>query len=171
MIASVLDTWRTSRVDAVILVVHPDDTQLAEIGRDCGAEVVVPSAPPPDMKKSVQLGLEFIEQRWAPTHTDAWLVAPADMSLLTLEAIDDVVSAFSQSAPSIVVPCFQGRRGHPVAFPWALSTEVARLSADEGLNVLTSRHEVRQVDVSTPHILTDVDTPEDYRKLGERDAS
>lgn len=168
LIARVLSVWRASHVDRIVLVVHPQDARLAELGRAQGADVVVPESPPPDMKASVQHALQYLQSRWNPAGRDAWLVAPADMPQLNSAAIDAVLSAYQQSETSIVVPCHGGRRGHPVAFPWSLAPEVSRLGAHQGLNVLVARHPVREIDVPDSGILVDFDTPDDYRRLGGR---
>jgi molybdenum cofactor cytidylyltransferase len=60
-------------------------------------------------------------------------------------------------------PSFQGRRGHPALFAAALIPDLARASGDEGarriLQALGDR--LALVDVDSPGILTDIDTPQD----------
>lgn len=167
LIEAVVGAWRASRVDGVALVVHPDDAEIARLGRAAGAEVVVPSLPPEDMKASLALGLERIAQLFAPQPGDAWLVAPADMPLLTAGAIDAVIDAYARAGGQIVVPRYAERRGHPVAIPWTLSSALASLGPAEGLKSLLARFPCSEVEISFPGILADVDTPDDYRRLTE----
>jgi len=164
LIESVLANWRASQASAIALIVHPADDELARLGRAAGVEVVIPDVPPPDMKASILAGLEFIETHYAPVDEDVWLVAPADMPLLSTEAINAVLG-FAEPGGRIVIPQYQGRRGHPVRFPWKLSSEVRTLRENEGLNALVARQKVLAIDVTFPGILADVDTPEDYRRL------
>lgn len=165
MIESQLQAWRDSQVAAVVVVVHPEDDQLADICRRAGAEVVVPDAAPPTMKASVQHGLDYLAGRYAPSAGDAWLLAPADMPLLGSELIDRILAAYDPEQPRIIVPECQGERGHPVLFPWRLVEEVRGLSPDEGLNVLRRRHGAERVVVADRGALVDIDTPSDYQRL------
>jgi len=174
LLEHVLAIWTASCVDRVILVVHPQDTQIVALGAAAGAHVVRPSIAPSEMKISVQLALDYISE-FAPHPTDAWLLAPADMPGLEASTIDALVAAYQSSlvadpaaAPRIWAPRFGGRRGHPVLFPWALSSEVAELGPDQGINALVARHEVAHVDTGADAIHDDLDTPEDYERLRAR---
>jgi molybdenum cofactor cytidylyltransferase len=168
LVEAVVGAWRSSHAAGVVLVVHPDDSEIARLGRQAGAEVVVPSDPPADMKASVALGLERIAERWSPDPQDAWLVAPSDMPLLTRQAIDAVIAARPLGDdPRIVIPCYRGRHGHPVAIPWRLAPELAKLGAAEGLNALVARFPTLEFELPLEGILVDIDTPDDYRRLSE----
>ena len=168
IIEHVLATWKATPVSRVVVVVHPDDHELACTCRGARVDVVVPAEPPPDMKASVGHGLEFLRREEIPTAADAWLLAPADMPLLTIGHIGQVLAAHDPAAPCIVVPRHAGRRGHPVLFPWSSSAEVQRLGSEEGLNRLLEQFDVREIAMADPGILADIDTPDDYRALRER---
>jgi molybdenum cofactor cytidylyltransferase len=175
VLAQVLSVWRASRVSQVLLVVHPADDALANLGTSHGAVVVRAKSPPIEMKDSVALGLAETARRFAPTAADAWLVAPADMPLVTPAMIDGVIAAYvggrkqATAADTIYTAAIAGKRGHPVLFPWTLAAEVDRLAGTEGLNTIVARHPVIEVEVgsttasSTP--FADLDTPEDYQRL------
>jgi molybdenum cofactor cytidylyltransferase len=165
MIEAQLAAWRASRVTATIVIVHPEDAQLAAVCRRAGAEVVVAETAPPTMKASVLLGLDHLIKQYAPRQGDAWLLAPADMPMLSEQLIDQVLAAYDPDHPQIMVPQYHSERGHPVLFPWRLVEEVRGLSADEGLNVLRRRHGGTQVQVADAGILADIDTPAEYQRL------
>jgi len=173
LIEHVVGVWRSSRVSRVLVVVHPDDARLAELAERAGALVVRPERAPVDMKASVGYALAYAA-RFGPEAGDAWMLAPADMPLLSAATIDRLIEAYARSAATadggsrIWVPCLAGRRGHPVLFPWTLAAEVARLGADEGLNTLLARHRVETVEAGEEAIFEDIDTPEDYDRLRAR---
>ncbi len=176
VIERVLSAWRASRVDHTVMVVHPDDTRLAELAQKCGALVVQPDAPPAEMKESIRLGLAEIAQRFAPAASDAWLLAPADMPTLSHEVIDRLIDAHvgiialhEETGPVIWAAAADGRRGHPVLFPWPLAAQVGRLAAHEGLNALLARYRVRTIEAEARTVLEDLDTPEDYERLRPAD--
>ena len=99
VIEHVLRVWRDSGVEQVVMVVHPLDDRLAELGAAGGASVVRPETPPPDMKASVRLGLQWVATA-GPLACDAWLLAPADMPGLTATAIASLVAAYGANVAS-----------------------------------------------------------------------
>lgn len=166
IIEHVLSQWVASRVAHIVMVVHPMDELLADVARRAGAQVVVPAVPPRDMKASVGHALAWIANHLRPQTSDAWLLAPADMPLLTAELIDAVIEADETAAErQIVAPVCGGKQGHPVLFPWKLASEVEGLTADQGLNALVERHTVREVPWRDLAAFHDVDTPSDYARL------
>ena len=165
VIEHVLSVWRASRVGRIVVVVHPDDGELAEVCRAAGAEVVVPDGPPPQMRDSARRGLAYVQRRYTPESRDVWLLAPADMPRLSSAVIDQLLAAHRPQSPEILLPAIEGRRGHPVLFPWHLVDAVETLPAEDGVNALLARHPVRQISCSEASILDDLDTPEDYRRL------
>lgn len=165
VIEHVLDTWRRSRVDVVVLVVHPDDHALAELGRRAGVEVVVAPEAPPDMKGSIRLGLAHLADRHRPQAGDVWLTAPADLPLLQTTTIDRLLAS-AASRPGICLrPRHEGRCGHPVVWPWSLREKVDALGANEGLNKLFEQVDWEAVESAADCTAGDLDTPDDYRKL------
>lgn len=164
----VLAAWCSSQVTDAMVVLHPEDRELAEICRRTRATAVIASSPPPDMKTSIQHALNFVESNLAPANEDVFLVAPADMPLLTASVIDLVLSAHNPQHPKIIVPRVHDRRGHPVLFPWTVAVEVKRLPFDVGLNQLLKTAAVSELEIQQPAILADLDTPEDYRRLQPR---
>ncbi len=170
LIEQTLAAWRASRVEKVVVIVRPDDQELAHLCRSCGVDVVVPPIVPPEMKDSVLHGLQHIQANYSPVDEDAWLLAPADMPSLSPRVIEALIMAHDCNKNCMLIPTLGGKRGHPVLFPWSISGEVFSLSANEGLNVLRQRFPSQEIpcDSVEPAESTafgDVDTPEDFRRL------
>lgn len=66
----------------------------------------------------------------------------------------------------IVVPVYEGRRGHPVLFAARYFSRLCALSGDTGARDILNAHpeRVAAVPVDDPGTLIDVDTPEDLLK-------
>ena len=165
VIEAVLDAWQRSNVSCCVVVVRPGDADLTRICVGRSVDLVVPPEPPPEMKVSVSAGLAHIASRHNPQPGDVWLLAPADMPQLTPQRIDRMLSAHDPRDPAIIVPICQGRRGHPVLFPWPLAERVERLGAEEGVNALLDQALTRPLACDDWGDLSDLDTPEDYRRL------
>lgn len=174
VIEAVLAAWRASRVSQVVMTVHPDDAELSKIAAAAGADIVAVDPPPVDMKSSVLAGLDYVEAKYRPGPNDAWLLAPADMPMLSPRSIDLLLDAWnenlSRNAEEILALSRAGRRGHPVLFPWRLVAAARRLSADEGLNRLLDEFGCRELPVEDEGSFVDLDTPEDYRRWNRGNA-
>jgi molybdenum cofactor cytidylyltransferase len=67
----------------------------------------------------------------------------------------------------IVLPVFQGRRGHPVLFSGEILREVLALTPHQGANIVVRKDPSRilEVPVDSRGVLLDVDTPDDFRAM------
>lgn len=165
VIEHTLNAWREGGVDQTCVVVRPEDEALVQVARSAGAEVIVPTLTPPQMKDSIRIALDHIAQRFQPTEQDVWLLAPADMPWLSSATIRHLLASHLPTAPRILVPVKNQQRGHPVLFPWSLASDVAKLQEQEGVNQLLKSHGWTAVPVDDPAIHGDLDTPEDYARL------
>jgi molybdenum cofactor cytidylyltransferase len=96
--------------------------------------------------------------------TGAVLLCLVDNPLITTDVVGRIIAAFRESYKSIVVPVFNGRRGHPALFAAAVFEELLNAPAGEGARCVVNadRARVLEVEVSEPNILARIDTPEDY---------
>jgi molybdenum cofactor cytidylyltransferase len=174
LIAHVITAWQAAGL-APLVVVRPTDQKLIEVCRAYGAEVLIPAAPPAEMKHSVQLALADLEQRYRPPADFAWLLAPADMPKLSPAIVRRLLAQHGlnwahSSSPPILVPISAGRRGHPVLFPWRMASQVFTLGPEDGVKALLSWNQVREIPCDdlleqNEAAFADVDTPADYERL------
>jgi molybdenum cofactor cytidylyltransferase len=160
----VLEAWRRGGVERLIVVVHPDDGRLVEVCRSCGARVIVPNVPPPDMKASIQLGLEAVAAQEHPAANDLWLTAPADIPDLDAGVVSQLLVAASHSPGTILVPTHGARRGHPVLFRWSMAAAVHNLPAERGIDYLFTQFPLQSVECGPAAVARDIDTPADYQR-------
>lgn len=170
LIRHVLDAWRQTAVERIVVVMRKDDAALAEVVRAAGAEVVQPAVDPPDMKASIRYGLEFVAQHFQPQPADVWLVAPGDMPGLSPAVIGRLLQQSARQPGRILIPTIGGRRGHPVLLPWSLAAKMAQLDEREGLNTLIDAHDPLPVACddaasTSPGAFVDLDTPADLKKF------
>jgi molybdenum cofactor cytidylyltransferase len=168
VIDQVLQAWTESSAGRVIVVVRADDLELQRVCQ-CwpNVDLVVPEHDPPDMKRSIQIGLQHIASQCEPNDVDRWIVAPADLPTLTAELINQVIEAGRESG-SIVAPRFGDRSGHPVSFPWSMTPDVFNLESDQGIDQIIRNHPVQWLELPSEEHPEDIDTPADYSRLSSR---
>ena len=103
----------------------------------------------------------------ATPHSTGWLVLPGDLPLIRSSTILAIAAALKNQA--VVVPVFEGQRGHPVGFGTGFREDLLALSGDAGARALLTRHAAQLVRYETPDrgILLDIDTPQDLALLRE----
>jgi molybdenum cofactor cytidylyltransferase len=172
VLARVIAALREGGADPIVVVVAPADAEGAEAlaaeAEQGGACVVVADPPPPDMRASVERGLDRLERGPAPSTV---LIAPGDSPGIDADLVARLVARARAEPRSIIIPASQGGRGHPIALPWTLAAEIRALPGDVGINALVARHaaSVIELDVAHADAIADLDTPDDYRRWADRD--
>ena len=170
VIARVVTALRAGGADRVLVVAPPADSAegpaLESESKRAGAEVLVPRARPATMRDSIELGLVALA-RGAPV--ERVLVAPGDSPGITADLVAQLLECAARSPESIVVPCCEGRRGHPLVLPWDLATLVPTLPAGSGVNALVRRFPNRLVEMAVPNpdLVADLDTPDDLHRWNQ----
>lgn len=173
VIQRVIHGLATPWITRTVIVARGGDEALAEHLAGEDVELVQPEVDPPDMKASVQAGLSWIETHYAPTEEDSWLLIPADHPVLKRTLIERLCEVWSQSDARILIPAFQGKKGHPAFFRWSVAQEVFQLGAAQGINALWKEGSAAPVlwECDDPEILIDLDTPADLEAVRARYAS
>jgi molybdenum cofactor cytidylyltransferase len=114
------------------------------------------------MLTSIQAGFRAL-----PEDATAAVVMLGDQPFLPPRVVERVIAAYETGRPGIVIPTFQGRRGHPVLIDLKHKDEVLGIEPLDGLRALMRGHpaDILEVDVADANILRDLDTPEDYAGL------
>ena len=121
-----------------------------------------------EMLSSYQAGLRQLQ---AITPLDAMvcgtLLALGDQPHVPPTAIRRIIARAMQDPHAIAMPSYQMRRGHPFYLPAGLWDEVLALAPSDTLRTLIRRYEdmIHYVEVDTPAVLHDIDTPDDYAAL------
>jgi molybdenum cofactor cytidylyltransferase len=112
------------------------------------------------MVTSFQAGIRAL-----PGISSGALLFLVDHPLVDAEVVNALIANLAPGR--IVIPVFEGRRGHPVLFAAGVLEEILALTAFEGANIVVRKDPDRVVHVSvrSAGILVDVDTPEDYLRL------
>lgn len=159
VIESVVLTALASRVDRVLAVLGADRDAVRQKLEPLGIDFVINENFVKGMLSSVQAGFAAL-----PPAAEAAVVMLSDQPFLPAGVVDAVVEAFRRSGKGIVVPAFQGRRGHPVLIGLRYRDEVLALDPTDGLRRLMRAHpdDIFEAAVEDANILRDMDVPEDY---------
>jgi molybdenum cofactor cytidylyltransferase len=113
------------------------------------------------MSASIRKGVGAVDQ-----NSHAILIALGDMPFVSARTVNALIRAFAQGKGEIIVPCFQGRTGHPVIFHRRYKKELMQLKGDSGGKSIIARHpeKVQWVCTKSEGVIKDIDTWKDYGK-------
>ena len=159
---NIVDAISKSSIDNTLVVVgHHKE----EIERSVAAGLLVFN---PDYEKgmitSLQTGIRAL-----PANLDGAMLFLVDHPLVDSKTIDALIERLRPG--HVVVPTFQGRRGHPVLFAADILEEILALPPTQGGNIVVRKDPSRIIEVplTAPGILVDIDTPEQFRRLLEEE--
>jgi molybdenum cofactor cytidylyltransferase len=162
-IAGVLD----GEADPVIVVLgHHADEIERELRLPPSATILRNPGYQQGQLSSLHIALRYL----ADCTVSAALVCLVDHPGLTKPVVRALLETWSQLPSGIVIPTWQGRRGHPVLFSSKLFSELLAAPLDQGARVVVKAHaqEVKEVPVEEQGVTWDIDRPEDYAALLER---
>jgi len=87
--------------------------------------------------------------RSLPEGTQGMLLCPVDHPLVSAALVDALVRTFLETRAPVVLPMFEGRRGHPVIFAAAVYEELLRAPMDTGARAVVWAHNSDLQEVST----------------------
>jgi molybdenum cofactor cytidylyltransferase len=162
VVEAVVRTAAASRAERTLVVIGADGQAV----RNKLGTSVVEFAVNPDyrlgMLSSVQAGFRAL-----PSDAEAAVIMLGDQPFLAPAVVDKVIGTYRETGKGIVIPTFQGRRGHPLLIDLKFREEVLALDPAEGLRglMLARAGDIREVETGDANILRDMDTPEDYAGL------
>lgn len=176
-----------SVVPETIAIVTDDPRALAAQLSDAGCEILQIPASPHGMGISLAAAARYLinrqttpvsqNGRHAGSGVDACTEAGPDIAAAPAATLSGCIVALADmpwirpgtltqllahAAPDrIVVPVYNGQRGHPVVFGADFLRELAGLTGDTGARAILARHGVVEIECDDAGVVRDVDTPAD----------
>lgn len=115
-----------------------------------------------EMLASIQIGLAHLSPDCA-----AGLLCLGDQPQMETTTVLAVLAAGREANwRAIVIPSYQRRAGHPILLPAWLWPEIRACRTTLRDVLAAHRDRTRFLNVTTPSVLADLDTPEDYEAAG-----
>ena len=151
-----------TEVDRVLVVLGHNAEAMREAIAYLGVDTVVN----PDYARGQLSSLHTAIRALDGEPVEAILVHLVDHPFIESRLVERMIERFRAEEKLIVVPRFNGRRGHPVLFSSKLFREFLAASLDTGAKPVVRGHpeETLELDTDEAGILVDIDTPEEYRK-------
>lgn len=155
---NILDAISRSSIEHTVVVVGHHRAEIE--ARIAAPQMVFNPDYEQGMVTSFQAGIRSL-----PADVSGAVLFLVDHPLVEPSTIESLIGSFAPGR--IVLPVFEGRRGHPVLFGAGALQEILALPASQGANIVVRRDPGRIVDVpvSASGVLVDIDTPEQFEDL------
>lgn len=156
----IVDTLQLARVLDVVVVLGSGAEQIQQTLDWFQGKVVLNEHWEQGQLSSILRGLDEIEQK----DLHGVLVCPIDHPLITQALIVDLLQAFWKSNKKIIIPVYDGQRGHPIIFSSELFDELRNARHEIGARDIVHAHagDICEVETNEQGIIQNIDTPEDY---------
>jgi molybdenum cofactor cytidylyltransferase len=107
--------------------------------------------------------------RSLPIGTAGLVLCPVDHPLVSSALVRDLIESFEKNHPAVVLPLFEGRRGHPVIFASRLYEELLNAPEDKGARAVVWAHakEVCEVSTTEEGCVLNLNDPEAFQKYSD----
>ena len=153
------------RVESLVVVLGHNEQVISEsLPSSHRIRVVVNRDYDRGMLSSLQKGLESMA---ADADWILWMLV--DHPAVRGRTLDALIAAANRAGAPLVIPRFNGDRGHPVMMSRRVAERILQMdpSASPQDAVRSYYSETRFIDVDDAGVLRDVDRPRDYHGLGE----
>ncbi len=131
-----LDVTRHARVGVTRIVVGAHADEIREKLSAHAAEIVVNQNWERGQLSSIQAGIRSLPD----SGTAGMILCPVDHPIVSAALVAQIIAEFDSRGKAIVLPTYQGRRGHPVIFRASLYQELLAASAEVGARQVVWAH-------------------------------
>jgi molybdenum cofactor cytidylyltransferase len=164
-----LEVTRHARVGVTRIVVGAHADEIRDKLRAHAAEIVTNVDWAKGQLSSIQAAIRSLPEGG----TAGLILCPVDHPIVSAALVAQIIKEFDSSGRAIVLPTYQGRRGHPVIFRASLYAELLAASAEVGARQVVWAHANDILEVATKEegvVLNINDAATLARALGTADA-
>lgn len=162
VIGCCVDALLAAHISDIVVVVSGPDNGIAAVLRGLPVTLAVNAVPDSDMAESVRSGLPALDRS-----SSGVLICLSDHPLVKPATILALIAEHRKAPDTIIIPCFDGRRGHPSLFPKKALQELYTAGTLREI-VRKDPQRVRTIDRDDEGIVLDMDTPAEYQDIVER---
>jgi molybdenum cofactor cytidylyltransferase len=164
-VEKIVSALKSTDVGNIIVVLGHNAEEMRQKISDLPVTILINHDYKQGQLSSLQVAISHLESSSEGSPVDGILVHLVDHPYISTTLIDLMIKRFYETKKLIVVPRFQGRRGHPVIFARALFSELLAAGPDQGAKPVVHAHrdDTLEIDTKDEGVLIDIDTPEEYR--------
>ena len=163
VIETIITSLLKSSVDRVMVVVGYKASDVREVLKESEVEIRVNENYKKGMLSSIKCGVSAF-----PQDAEAFLICLCDQPGIRPENIDVLIDSYRKSGKGIIIPVYNGKRGHPIIFDRKYIHDIINLKEDgDGLRevVWKNSHDVLEIEVQNEAVIKDMDNRNEYEEM------
>jgi len=159
---TVCDTMRSAGIyDITVVLGRHEEAILAQWKHNCERIVTNPN-PSDGQLSSLNAALSAL-----PPYAKSVMLALVDQPTVSSSTYSQLVKKSKANPDAIIIPKFNGKRGHPIVLPAKARPLCHIAPLDKGLHWVTHHPDLTTLDleVTDSGVLRDIDTPAEYALL------
>ena len=147
-------------ITRIVLGAHAEEIR-AKLKADPASIVVNPDWPKGQLS-SIHAAIRSLPARM----TEGLILCPVDHPLVSAQLIAELIAQFDSSGKSIILPTYNGKRGHPVIFRAEMYDELLAASPEVGARQVVWAHaqDLKEVPTMDEGVVLNLNDPEALRK-------
>lgn len=160
-----VDNYLNSNASEVVVVVGHRAPEMISLLTNRPVKVAINPDYHEGMSTSIITGLKSTSSK-----AGGFMLALADQPFVSSQTISCLIEAFRNNKKGIVIPVYQGKRGHPVIFASKYKAELIKLKGDIGGRQIPARHhdDILEITVDCNSVIIDIDTMDNYESEKNR---
>ncbi|MBS2212303.1 XdhC family protein [Carboxylicivirga mesophila] len=160
IVETVVDASLHSKVNHAVVVTGANAEQISQKINHLPVQVAFNEGYASGMLSSVQCGVRAVNG------FGAFLVLPGDQPFVQSSTINRLIHAYRKSDKGLVVPVFNGKKGHPVLISSKYQEQIYQLDPNIGLRQLFHQHadDIEYLEIESDEVVIDLDNREEYNE-------
>lgn len=169
LIEKVVDKVAGSRVQEVLVVLGHEAAKMRRTLRNKPIKMVKNPLYQLGMTTSIQAGIQATLEE-----TKGYMIVLGDLMKIESEDLNLLIHTFEvqieKNPQVIVLPVFEGNKGNPIIFSSYYRETILQHKEMNGCKGIVQAHSDQVVKIEMPdnHVVLDIDTPDDYQALLEK---
>lgn len=159
IVEKVVENILNSGISNVLVILGANKDELTEVLKVWPVKTLWNEDFREGMHSSVVFGVKSLS-----SNAKAVLIFLGDQPFISGNVVGNVCEAWKSSGKGIIIPLFEGKRGHPTLYDMKYRTELSNLDPEVGLRSVARKfpEDVFELETFCPEIVRDIDTPDDY---------
>ncbi|MCL5019231.1 MAG: nucleotidyltransferase family protein [Patescibacteria group bacterium] len=160
-IEHIIDILQKGCADPVVVILGHNADQIQKAAKLSGTIILNNPDYPLGQLTSIQCGVKHLMK----LPVVGVLICPVDCPLISASLIQRLIHESEKNEREIIIPTYEGRRGHPGLFMKSRFQDILDAPLNQGARWVIQRHpeEIKEMATEEEGVILNINTPDDYK--------
>ncbi|MBS4028819.1 MAG: nucleotidyltransferase family protein [Ignavibacteriales bacterium] len=158
----IINVLQASEVGEIVVVLGADANTISNTLHWFSGRIVINNDWEQGQLSSVIVGLNALDEKIF----DGAMIFPVDHPSVSVDIVKNLIQEFYRSEKRIIVPVYNGKRGHPTIFAKSLWGEIKNAPVEIGVRYILHKHnaDVDEIHIIERSVIDNITSPADYEE-------